>query len=138
MIAKGLDIANISLVGVIMADTSFHIPDFRASERSFQLLSQVGGRAGRREKQGEVIIQTYNPNHCVLEAVKIIIIPLFYEQEISAREAAQLPPFSKIIKLIFADEKQKTLCRKSRFTPEKTCRRRSSNIRRTCTYAQDE
>ncbi len=113
MIAKGLDIANISLVGVIMADTSFHIPDFRASERSFQLLSQVGGRAGRREKQGEVIIQTYNPNHCVLEAVKNHNYSTFYEQEISAREAAQLPPFSKIIKLIFADENKKLCAEKA-------------------------
>ncbi len=113
MIAKGMDIANISLVGVIMADTSFHIPDFRSAERSFQLLSQVGGRAGRREKQGEVIIQTYNPNHCVLEAVKNHDYESFYEQEIYAREQNKLPPFSKIIKLIFADENKKLCAEKA-------------------------
>ena len=63
MVAKGLDIKNVTLVGVIAADAMLHIPDFRSCERTFQLLTQVAGRAGRHKKQGEVIIQTYSPDH---------------------------------------------------------------------------
>ena len=100
MIGKGFDIAKVSLVGVILADMGLHIPDFRASERSFQLLTQVAGRSGRRETQGDVFIQTYNPGHPSLVHSKKHDYDSFYEQEISAREAAILPPFCKIIKLI--------------------------------------
>ncbi len=109
MIGKGIDIADISLVGVILADTSLHIPDFRAEERTYQLLSQVAGRAGRRDKQGEVIIQTYCPDNTVLQAVKDHNYDEFYEQEICARLNGKLPPFRKILKLIYCD-KDKNLC----------------------------
>ena len=70
MIAKGLDFPNVTLVGVLNADTSLNLPDYRSSERTFQLLTQVAGRAGRAEKEGEVIIQSYNPNHYAIRLPK--------------------------------------------------------------------
>lgn len=106
MIGKGFDIAKVSLVGVILADLGLHIPDFRAAERNFQLLTQVAGRAGRREKQGEVVIQTYCPEHISIKFSKEHDYDSFYEQEISSRSEAKLPPFGKTIKLMFADQKR--------------------------------
>lgn len=102
MIGKGFDIPDVTLVGVILADTGLHIPDFRASERSFQLLTQVAGRSGRRQKQGEVIIQSYSPEHPALHFSQTHDYRGFYEQEISSREALNYPPFSKIIKLLYS------------------------------------
>lgn len=110
MIGKGFDIPNVSLVGIVLADMGLHIPDFRASERSFQLLTQVAGRAGRRKTQGEVVIQSYSPEHVSILMSKTHDYLGFYEQEISSREALKLPPFSKIIKLIFVDP-EKTACK---------------------------
>lgn len=109
MIGKGFDIAKVSLVGVILADLGLHIPDFRAAERSFQLLTQVAGRAGRREKQGEVLIQTYSPEHISIKFSKDHDYDSFYEQEISSREKAKLPPFGKCIKLMYSD-KSRDIC----------------------------
>lgn len=106
MIGKGFDVAGISLVGVILADSGLHIPDFRAMEKNFQLLSQVSGRAGRRQKQGEVIIQTYSPDLPIFEAVKNHDYLSFYEQEIYARKGSGLPPFGKILKLIYVGKSQ--------------------------------
>jgi primosomal protein N' (replication factor Y) len=100
MIAKGLDIQNLGLVGVVLADMGLHLPDFRASERSFQLLTQVAGRAGRQKTQGDVIIQTYNPTHPAILSAQNHNYLGFYEQEICAREELLYPPFAKIIKLI--------------------------------------
>lgn len=74
IVAKGLDFENVTLVGVVNADTSLNIPNFRSSEQTFSLLSQVAGRSGRSSKTGEVIIQTYNPTHYAIECVKIMII----------------------------------------------------------------
>lgn len=110
MIGKGFDIPNVSLVGVILADMGLHIPDFRASERSFQLLTQVAGRAGRRKKQGEVIIQSYSPEHISIIMSKTHNYQGFFEQEISSRKALKLPPFTKIVKLMFVD-KDKSICK---------------------------
>ena len=70
MIAKGLDFPNVTLVGVLNADTALNLPDFRSSERTFQLLTQVAGRAGRAEKAGQVLIQSYNPNHYAIRFAK--------------------------------------------------------------------
>ena len=70
MIAKGLDFPNVTLVGVLNADTSLNLPDYRSSERTFQLLTQVAGRAGRADKEGEVIIQSYNPNQYAIQFAK--------------------------------------------------------------------
>ncbi|MEK9159144.1 MAG: primosomal protein N' [Patescibacteria group bacterium] len=103
MIGKGFDIPNITLVGVIMADMGLHIPDFRTSERMFQLLTQVAGRAGRREKQGEVCIQTYNPDHPSIFFSQTHDYNGFYEQEIISRKEGAFPPFGRIAKLMYCD-----------------------------------
>lgn len=104
MIAKGLDNPNVTLVGVISADASFNLPDFRAAERGFQLLTQVAGRAGRGEYKGDVIFQTYNPDFYALESAKEQNYEKFYNTEISAREEFDYPPFSQIIRVIFSCE----------------------------------
>ena len=102
MIAKGLDNPNVTLVGVISADASFNLPDFRASERGFQLLTQVAGRAGRGEFAGSVFFQTYNPDFYALESAKSQNYGEFFQTEIMAREEFDYPPFSQIIRLIIS------------------------------------
>lgn len=104
MIAKGLDNPNVTLVGVISADASFNLPDFRASERGFQLLTQVAGRAGRGEFAGKVLFQTYNPDFYALESAKSQNYREFYDTEIAAREEFDYPPFSQIIRLILSSQ----------------------------------
>ncbi len=104
MIAKGLDNPNVTLVGVISADASFNLPDFRASERGFQLLTQVAGRAGRGDFAGRVFFQTYNPEFYALESAKSQNYGEFFEKEIIAREEFDYPPFSQIIRLVLACE----------------------------------
>lgn len=104
MIAKGLDNPNVTLVGVISADASFNLPDFRASERGFQLLTQVAGRAGRGEFSGSVIFQTYNPDYYALASAKSQNYKEFYDTEIVAREEFDYPPFSQIIRVILSSE----------------------------------
>lgn len=93
MIAKGLDFPNITLVGVLSADTSLHLPDYRAAERTFQLLTQVSGRAGRHDKPGEVIIQTYTPEHYAIELAKTQEYEPFYEREMFLRRRSSYPPY---------------------------------------------
>ncbi len=93
MIAKGLDFPNITLVGVLSADTMLHLPDFRASEKTFQLLTQVSGRAGRHQLPGEVIIQTYTPEHYSVELASHHDYDLFYQREMMIRKAHHYPPF---------------------------------------------
>lgn len=102
MIAKGLDNPNVTLVGVISADASFNLPDFRASERGFQLLTQVAGRAGRGEFSGRVLFQTYNPDYYALASAKAQNYKEFYDTEIAAREEFDYPPFSQMIRLIIS------------------------------------
>ena len=104
MIAKGLDNPNVTLVGVISADASFNLPDFRASERGFQLLTQVAGRAGRGEFSGKVFFQTYNPDYYALASAKSQNYREFYDTEIVAREEFDYPPFSQIIRIILSCE----------------------------------
>jgi primosomal protein N' (replication factor Y) len=93
MIAKGLDFPNITLVGVLSADTMLHLPDFRSSEKTFQLLTQVSGRAGRHQLPGEVIIQTYSPEHYSIELAGTQDYNLFYQQEMIVRKTHHYPPF---------------------------------------------
>lgn len=104
MIAKGLDNPNVTLVGVISADASFNLPDFRASERGFQLLTQVAGRSGRGEFSGSVIFQTYNPDFYALESAKQQNYGDFYDTEIQSREEFDYPPFSQVVRIILSCE----------------------------------
>ncbi|OQY01237.1 MAG: primosomal protein N' [Desulfobacteraceae bacterium 4572_130] len=99
MLAKGHDFPSITLVGIICADLSLNFPDFRAGERTFQLLAQVAGRAGRGEKKGKVILQTYNPEHFSIKASKHQDFREFYHKEIPFRQGLCYPPFSRIIQL---------------------------------------
>jgi primosomal protein N' (replication factor Y) len=99
MVAKGHDFPNITLVGIICADLSLNFPDFRAGERTFQLLAQVAGRAGRGSFPGRVILQTHNPEHFSILAARDQDFNSFYHQEITFREALNYPPFSRMIQL---------------------------------------
>ncbi|HDL18406.1 MAG TPA: primosomal protein N' [Bacteroidetes bacterium] len=103
MVAKGLDFPNVTLVGVISADTTLRLPDFRAAERTFQLLTQVAGRSGRKTKQGEVIIQTYSPqDHSIIFSKKHDYLR-FFAGEIMERKDLSYPPFSRLIKIEFRE-----------------------------------
>ncbi|OGW13182.1 MAG: primosomal protein N' [Nitrospinae bacterium RIFCSPLOWO2_12_39_16] len=97
MIAKGHDYPGITLVGIVSADESLNIPDFRASERTFQLITQVAGRAGRGDINGDVILQTYNPDHYSVKCAKEYDFIGFYNQEGELREALNYPPYSKMV-----------------------------------------
>jgi len=97
MVAKGHDFPNITLVGVICADLSLNFPDFRSGERTFQLLAQVAGRAGRGDVPGRVVLQTYNPDHFCITAAKLQDFRKFYAEEISFRKALDYPPFTRMI-----------------------------------------
>ena len=101
MVTKGLDLPLVTLVGVVIADTSLNIPDFRSGERTFQLLSQVAGRAGRGQSGGRVIIQTYVPNHYAIQAAAKHDYRAFYEQEINFRRQLKEPPFRQLATLTF-------------------------------------
>lgn len=100
MIAKGLDLPRVTLVGVVSADTLLHLPDLRAGERTFQLLTQVAGRAGRSILGGRVIIQTYTPEHPSIQAASAHDYEAFYQQEIAFRREHWYPPLSKLIRLV--------------------------------------
>ncbi|MCR5252432.1 MAG: primosomal protein N' [Treponema sp.] len=101
MVAKGLNFPNLQLVGVIMADAGLHMPDFRAAERTFSLITQVAGRAGRYFPDGKVIVQTYDPNRePVLFACNGKIID-FYEKELANRQLLDFPPFSRLVRIVF-------------------------------------
>ncbi|WOV86165.1 primosomal protein N' [Sporosarcina oncorhynchi] len=104
MIAKGLDFPNITLVGVLAADTTLHLADFRAAEKTFQLLTQVSGRAGRHELAGEVFIQTYTPEHYAIELAKTQHFETFYHMEMAARRQYGYPPFFYITLIQFSHE----------------------------------
>lgn len=100
MVAKGHDFPNVSLVGVVMADIALNMPDFRSSERVFSMLMQVSGRGGRRGQQGNVVIQTYEPEHYSIASVKEHSYVKFYEQEIDFRKELLYPPFKRIARVL--------------------------------------
>ncbi|MFC1942069.1 primosomal protein N' [Chloroflexota bacterium] len=102
MVAKGLDIPSVALVGVVNADTILNLPDFRAGERTFQLLSQVAGRAGRGMSGGHVVIQTFSPEHYAVQAAAMHDYSTFYEKEIIFRRQLQYPPFTRLARLVYS------------------------------------
>lgn len=102
MITKGLDFPEVTMVGVVLADTSLNLPDFRAAERTFQLVTQVAGRAGRGLKPGRVVVQTYQPDHYSLLAARTHDYDSFYEQEIGFRRQMEYPPFSSLIHMVLS------------------------------------
>jgi primosomal protein N' (replication factor Y) (superfamily II helicase) len=106
MVTKGLDFNNVSLVGILNADKMMNYPDFRAMERSFQLMTQVAGRAGRRNTQGKVVIQTYQPSHWMFDLVKQADYTAFYEREILERKQFVYPPFIRLVKLVLKHKEE--------------------------------
>ena len=107
MVAKGLDFPRVSLVGVISADTALNLPDFRSGERTFNLLTQVAGRAGRGEAEGKVVIQTYVPEHYAIDASINHDYRQFYRREIKSRKALSLPPFAHLVSLTLRSRYEK-------------------------------
>ncbi len=106
MVAKGHDFPGVQLVGVIAADIGLHLPDFRAAERTFQLLTQVAGRAGRADRPGKVVVQTFVPDHYALAPVASHDFESFYAEEIGHREALGYPPFASLMRTIVHDENE--------------------------------
>jgi primosomal protein N' (replication factor Y) len=107
IVAKGLDVANVTLVGVVSADSAFALPDYKSSERGFQLLTQVAGRAGRGEKPGRVVIQSVQTQHMVLQHAQKQDYLSFYNEEIGQREMLGFPPYSQIFRFIVSSENEK-------------------------------
>jgi len=101
MLAKGLDFPLVTLVGVVLADVALNLPDFRAGERTFQLLSQVAGRAGRGVLGGKVVVQTYSPDHYAIQAASEHNYERFYQKEIGFRREQNNPPFSRLSRLLY-------------------------------------
>lgn len=114
MIAKGLDFPNITLVGVLNADTMLNLPDFRASERTYQLLTQVAGRAGRHEKEGQVLIQTYNPDHYAIKDVQENDFTAFFQKEMNYRKIGKYPPYFFLINFTIAHKEMKKVMEASK------------------------
>ena len=109
MIAKGLNFPGVRLTGIVAADTGLQMPDFRAAERTFALITQVSGRAGRYIPDGEVIIQTYNPMHPAIYCAQQQLSAEFYEQELKQREMLGFPPFNRLIRLVFRSKNSKKI-----------------------------
>lgn len=113
MIAKGLDFPNVTLVGVINADTGLWLPDYNASERTFELLTQVAGRAGRAEKTGKVLIQTYNPEHYAIKLAQTQDYERFYGYEMRVRHAGNYPPYFYTVLISVASKKEQNAAREA-------------------------
>lgn len=125
MVAKGLDLPRVTLVGVVSADTSLNLPDFRAGERTFQLLSQVAGRAGRGPLGGQVIFQTFSPEHYAIQAAASHDYTAFYEREIDYRRQLRNPPFSRLALLTCSH------------TNDAICQREAEKMARALTLERD-
>jgi primosomal protein N' (replication factor Y) len=109
MLAKGLDLPLVTLVGVVLADISLHLPDFRAAERTFQLLTQVAGRAGRSALGGRVVLQTFSPEHYAIQHAAAYDFEGFKAIELDYRKKLRYPPFSRMLKLEFQHSNQALL-----------------------------
>ena len=114
MVAKGFDFPNVTLVGVISADTSLNLPDFRASERTFQLLTQVAGRTGRGKLGGEVIVQTYSQGHHSIASAQTHDYESFFAREIADRKALSYPPYGRMVGMLFQGEQDDYVMREAR------------------------
>jgi primosomal protein N' (replication factor Y) (superfamily II helicase) len=108
MIAKGLDFPNVTLVGVVNADTAMHLPDFRAAERTFQLVTQVAGRTGRGPKGGRVLVQTLTPDAPAIVAAVRHDLAAFAAQELPNRETLGYPPFASMVRIVIRGDRQST------------------------------
>ena len=106
MIAKGLDLPMVTAIGVIHADTMLHLPDFRSCERTFQLLTQVAGRAGRRAGGSSVIVQTYSPENYAVQTAARHDYDGFYREEIEFRRRSRYPPFTRLARFLFRHQKE--------------------------------
>jgi primosomal protein N' (replication factor Y) len=126
MVAKGLDLPLVTLVGVVSADTALNLPDFRAAERTFQLLAQVAGRAGRGPSGGQVVLQTYTPEHYAIQFAAKHDYEGFYAHERAFRQQMGYPPFSRLARLIYSDASQ-TRCQEN---AQKLAHQLEQNIRR--------
>src|SRR5262245_40475188 len=113
MIAKGLDYPNVTLVGVVSGDTALSLPDFRASERTFQLITQVAGRAGRGQSPGRVILQTFMPDDPTIQCAIKQDYVRFATNELKHRREVGLPPFTRMVRIILRDEDQEKLLKLS-------------------------
>lgn len=118
MIAKGLDFPRVSLVGVVTADTALNLPDFRAAERTFQLLTQVAGRAGRASIPGEVVVQTYSPEHYSIVCAQQHDYKGFYTAEMKNREALAYPPYSSLVRIVIIGKEENTVIRSAEMLGE--------------------
>ena len=105
MIAKGLDFPNVTLVGVVAADMTLHLPDYRSVERTFQLVTQVAGRAGRADNPGHVVVQTYDPEHYAIRLAAAQDYRAFYEREAASRKLALYPPYTVIARVVFSSKR---------------------------------
>lgn len=124
LVAKGLDFENVGLVGIIAADTGLNIPDYRSCERTFQLITQAAGRAGRREQRGRVIIQTYEPDNYALRAASFNDYGEFFREEIKLRKFVEYPPFTDMIMVNFTAEDEENA-----FRTAKRCKKYLENSR---------
>jgi len=106
MLAKGHDFPRVSLVGVVTADSGLHFPDFRAAERTFQLITQVSGRAGRGDRPGMVLVQSFSPDHYAIDLAVQSDFQSFYKRESEARQALSYPPFGRLAKILVQSEKE--------------------------------
>jgi primosomal protein N' (replication factor Y) (superfamily II helicase) len=110
LVAKGLDFSNVGLVGIVSADISLNVPDFRSTERTFQLITQAAGRAGRGDLTGKVLIQSYNPDHYSIVAAADYDYEAFYRAEAMIRKQIGYPPFSDLIQIVLSSEKEQEAC----------------------------
>jgi len=127
MIAKGLDFANVTLVGVIAVDSMLFLPDYRSSERAFQLMEQVAGRAGRGSKPGRVILQTYLPEHFAVKCAAAHDYAAFFDQEISQRRATQYPPFAAIMRALVSSEDEQEAMQDARCVYQRLAQQLQNN-----------
>ena len=124
IVAKGLDVPNVTLVGVVMADVGLYLPDFRSGERAFSLLCQVAGRAGRGKSPGQVIIQTYTPEHYAIEAAAGQDYEAMYQREIEARRQSGNPPFNPLVHFVYQDTSD-TACQRQATITARELRRKA-------------